>query len=184
MSRVSRDKFPKWENLTAPDGSRWIQDATDRTKPLWCPGRKVPIRYFSYADHNGVYRWEAQPSADGTVTEEGFKNFTSWRYFNMDNNTKYYAEDGRTPLKPGVCIRDGLKWTPGVAACRPGMFAETELAIPADMAPGPTTMRWFWYGAMTTAGARVDGPEHSLFVNCVDVEIGTPDECENLPTPA
>lgn len=38
-------------------------------------------------------------------------------------------------------------------------------------------MRWFWYGAMKTDGERVNGPEHSLFVNCKDVVVGTPEQC-------
>ena len=34
------------------------------------------------------------------------------------------------------------------------------------MPAGETVLRWFWYGAMTTDGERVHGPERFLFVNC------------------
>merc|ERR1712232_711101 len=45
-------------------------------------------------------------------------------------------------------------------------------------------MRWIWYGAMTTDGKRAIGPEPSLFVNCVDVVIGTPEQCPAHPMPS
>jgi len=175
-THVPYEKFGKYKNLTAPDGTPWVQASTD--KPVWCPGKRVDFKYYINADHNGVYRWEAQPFDGTPVTEKGFNNFTSWRSVNNDPDTKFYAEDGRTPLEPGNCISGhGGPWTPEHSHCRDNIFAETSMELPAGMKPGPTTMRWFWYGAMTTSGERVKGPEHSLFVNCVDIDVGTPEQC-------
>ena len=43
---------------------------TGQPAPVWCPGQKITYRYYINADHNGVYRWEAQHvSAPGDETE-------------------------------------------------------------------------------------------------------------------
>jgi len=52
--------------------------------------------------------------------------------------------------------------------------------LPASLPPGDTIFRWIWYGAMTVDGKRVVGPEASLFVNCKDVVIGTPEQCKSI----
>jgi len=67
--------------------------------------------------------------------------------------------------------------------CRDNSLAETTLTIPESMPAGQTVIRWLWYGAMKTDGTRVTGPEHSLFLNCFDVTIGTHEQCKNPPTP-
>lgn len=174
------------KDLKAPDGTPWIDETggTDKVT-MWCPGKTFPIRFYINADHNGVVRWESQLVSPGAETEEGFKNFTDWVSFNNDPATNYYAKDG-TLLPLDTCDwgnfnnTNTLPWTPQVAHCRDDVFAETTLTLPADMPVGQTVFRWFWYGAMKTDGTRVMGPEHSLFANCVDIIVGTPEQCANL----
>lgn len=183
-STVSPEKFPALKDLIAPDGSKWIDPA--RTIPTWCPGDVIPIHFYIYADHNGVTRWESQLASPGMETEEAFKNFTSWQSDNQDSSTTYYALDGVTELEQGRCTKPDASnetWTPNFAHCRDNVLAKTVLKLPSDMPAGETVLRWFWYGAMKTDGKRVMGPEHSLFVNCKDVVIGTPQQCGKQTCP-
>lgn len=186
---VGPDKFNDFNKVPSPDGTPWIDQTggTDKVT-MWCPGKTVPIRFYINADHNGVVRWESQLAAPGSETEEGFKNFTSWVSFNNDPATKYYDKDGITLLKPDTCtwasfnntLDLGVPWTPEVAHCRDDVWAESLLTLPADFPTGQTVFRWFWYGAMKTDGTRVMGPEHSLFANCADIVVGTPEQCGDL----
>jgi len=177
---VSPDKWSGKQGLLAPDGTPWI-DPTGGTGKVttWCPGTTVPFRFYSNADHNGVVRWESQLASPGAETEEGFKNFTDWVSFNNDPATNYYTKDGEK-LQPDVCSSVDVPWAPEVGHCRDDVFAETTLTLPADMPAGQTVFRWFWVGAMKTDGTRVNGPEPSLFANCVDIVVGTPEQCGNL----
>jgi len=179
---VSPTKYNDMADLKAPDGTPWIDPEGGSGKvTMWCPGKTVPIRFYINADHNGVVRWESQNVAPGAETEDGFKNFTDWVSFNNDPAANFYTKDG-TLLQPGTCTNDrsDVPWAPEVAHCRDDVFAETTLTLPADMPTGQTVFRWFWYGAMKTDGTRVMGPEHSLFANCVDVVVGTPEQCASL----
>jgi len=186
-STVSPSKYNDLGKINAPDGTPWVDQTGDTGKvTTWCPGQTVPYRIYINADHNGVVRWESQLAAPGAETEEGFNNFTEWKRFNNDPDMKYYTKDGQL-LEPDTCTRgngardeNGVPWTPEVAHCRDDVFGETTLTLPADMPAGQTVFRWFWYGAMKTDGTRVMGPEHSLFANCVDIVVGTPEQCANL----
>jgi len=185
---VSPDKYNDMKDILAPDGTPWVDPTggTDKVT-MWCPGTTVPFRFYINADHNGVVRWESQLASPGAETEEGFKNFTEWVSFNNDPDTKYYTKTGDL-LPPDTCIwgsynathDNGVPWTPETAHCRDDVFAETTITLPADMPVGQTVFRWFWYGAMKTDGERVMGPEHSLFANCVDIVVGTPEQCSAL----
>lgn len=175
---ILKKYFGKRKDVVMPDGTPWIATG-EGSIPTWCPGDVVPVHTFVNADHNGVYRWESQLASPGKETEKAFVNFTSWASINQDPNADFYAEDGKTKLTPGKCYKPGkcVDWSPHCAHCRNNAFFNTSLTIPSNMPAGETVLRWFWYGAMTTDGVRVHGPEHSLFVNCKDVVIGTAEQC-------
>jgi len=181
-SAIDRKFFGKWKDQVGPDGQPWV-DGNDLelsgSVPIWCPGDVVPIHTFTKADHNGVYRWESQLAAPGRETESNFVNFTAWKSVNQDPDATFYASDGHTQLAPGRCYKPGkcTVWTPKCSHCRNDVFSKTVLTLPTTMPSGQTVLRWFWYGAMTTSGEHVQGPEHSLFVNCKDVVVGTPQQC-------
>lgn len=182
--------FGKWKDVLGPGGTPWI-DGSDVGQqkntsqqgpvPVWCPGDTVTTHTFVTADHNGVYRWESQLAAPGKETEKGFANFTSWKSVNQDADTDYYASDGTTLLSPGECYAPGKcrTWNPQCGHCRNDVFSKTTLTLPSNIPAGQTVLRWFWYGAMKTDGERVTGPEHSLFVNCKDIIVGTADQCQH-----
>ena len=121
--------------------------------------------YFINADHNGVYRWESQLAQPGDETEKGFRPFSNWRRINTDAATNYYNITTLKRIPSGWCPTKLTPWTPEVAHCRDNVFAETSTVLPRNLPPGPTVVRWIWFGALTTNGTRVNGPEHSLFVN-------------------
>jgi len=163
------------------NGEYWIaQNQTQNDPPVWCPGSDVPIRAYLYADHNGVHRWEYQQAEPGQESEEGFQSFTDWRSINSDSDTHYYMEDGVTDVLDGKCISgefEGQPWDWNVPHCREKTWASYSVRIPNDMPTGPMVLRWIWRGAVNKDLKYVDGPEKSLFVNCADVIIGTPEEC-------
>ena len=121
--------------------------------------------YFINADHNGVYRWESQLAQPGHERENSFRPFSGWRSINADNATEYYNSTSLKRIPTGWCPSKLVAWTPRVAHCRDNVFAETAMLLPSHLPPGPTVVRWIWFGAMTVNGTRVTGPEHSLFVN-------------------
>lgn len=175
---IPQKYFGKWKDHVMPDGSPWIASGEGGI-PLWCPGDVMPIHVFVNADHNGVFRWESQLAAPGMEKEEAFANFTEWRSINQDASADYYASDGKTKLQPGKCIAPGKcrEWSPSCPHCRNNVFSNATLTIPQTMPAGKTVLRWIWYGAMTPDGERVHGPEHSLFVNCKDIVVGTAEQC-------
>lgn len=175
---IQQKYFGERKDLTMPDGTPWIA-AGNGSMPTWCPGDVVPIHIYVNADHNGVYRWESQLASPGREVEAAFANITSWKSVNQDPDTDFYASDGITKLTPGKCYKPGKceTWAPTCPHCRNDVFAKTSLTIPRTMQAGATVLRWFWYGAMTTDGVRVHGPEHSLFVNCKDIIVGTAERC-------
>jgi len=115
----------------------------------------------------------------GEEREDAFKSFTEWKSINMDPDTTYYDIDGITPLKPGIC-KGGVAWSPNVGHCRDNNLYKSTFTLPTNLPTGDSIFRWLWYGAMTTDGKHVVGPEDSLFVNCKDVIIGTPQQCRNV----
>jgi len=177
---IQRKDFGKRQDLLLPDGTPWVATGNGST-PTWCPGDVVPIHTYVNADHNGVYRWESQLAAPGAETEKAFVNFTSWKSVNQDPDADFYASDGITKLAPGKCYKPGEceTWAPTCPHCRNDVFSSTSLTVPSSMPAGETVLRWFWYGAMNTDGVRVHGPEHSLFVNCKDIIVGTPEQCSH-----
>lgn len=177
-SMIQKKHFGERQDLHLPDGTPWVATGNGST-PTWCPGDVVPIHTYVNADHNGVYRWESQLATPGAETEKAFVNFTSWKSVNQDPDTDFYASDGITKLTPGKCYKPGKceTWSPTCSHCRNDAFSRTSLIVPTDMPAGETVIRWFWYGAMTIDGLRVHGPEHSLFVNCKDIIVGTPEQC-------
>lgn len=173
-------------NPRHPDGSHWIDQSGGvlQPKPVWCPGTTKTIRYYINTDHNGVFRWETQRAEPGAETEEAFSNITSWvsvnNYLAYDGGilTNYYnaIEKGNHMIPSGKCVsRDD--WTNDNENCLNDVFAETTLKLPSNMEPGQTVFRWRWFGAMDADAHMIDGPERSLFVNCLDVEVGTPAQC-------
>lgn len=114
--------------------------------------------------------------------ENAFRNFSDWVSINNDPNTNYFAEDGITALEPGSC-NGGDPWEPTLAHCHDKVFAETTVSLPQDIYAGETVIRWIWYGCMEQNETRVDGCEHSIFVNCLDVVVGTEEQCNPTPTP-
>lgn len=175
---IEKKYFGKWKDLVMSDGKPWIAEG-EGSIPVWCPGDVIPVHTYINADHNGVYRWESQLASPGKETEEAFTNFTSWKSVNQDPEADFYASNGITKLTPGKCYKPGKcdKWSPSCPHCRNNVFSNTSLTIPSNMPAGKTVLRWIWYGAMTVAGARVHGPEHSLFVNCKDIIVGSPEQC-------
>jgi hypothetical protein len=149
---------------------------------MWCPGDKIPIRYYVFTDHNGVWQWEAQRASPGEEVEENFSMITERISVNnyVKNNVSlanYFMDDGVTPIPAGSC-EDGSEWKVTNNECMNQMFAETTLELPLDMPAGETVLRWRWFGSMDTSGRVVDGnAERSLFLNCKDVVIGTADQC-------
>jgi len=188
---VSKQFFGKWKDLAAPDGTPWIDNGEELggsqgAVPVHCPGDVIPVHTFVKADHNGVYRWESQLASPGRETEIAFVNFTSWKSVNQDPDADFYAADGKTKLTPGRCYKPGkcTTWSSKCSHCRNDAFSKTSLSLPINMPAGATVLRWFWYGAMETNGERVMGPEHSLFVNCKDITIGTAEQCSgNFSSP-
>jgi len=184
-SQISKQFFGKWKNHVGPDGKPWIDgsevEQTANSIPIWCPGDAISTHTFVNADHNGVYRWESQLASPGRETEQKFVNFTSWKSVNQDSDADFYASDGTTKLIPGKCYKPGkcAQWTPKCSHCRNKVFSNTTLTLPSNMPSGQTVLRWFWYGAMKTSGERVTGPEHSLFVNCKDIVVGTTEQCSS-----
>merc|ERR1712061_658461 len=106
----------------------------------------------------------------------GFQSFTDWRSINFDSDTHYYMEDGVTDVPDGKCF-SGEPWDWSVPHCREKAWANYSVRIPDDMPTGPMVLRWIWRGAVDKDLNYVDGPEKSLFVNCADVIIGTPEQC-------
>lgn len=168
--------FPHFTKMTDPDGNLWV-DPTGGLghKTVWCPGKNYTINGYINADHNGVYRWEAQLSEPGKEIEKNFKNFTSWTPVNQDNNTRYYI-NGTTLVPPEKCF-DGNTVTYNTPHCRDGGWFQTNLTIPESLPIGNTVIRWIWYGGMDPNQTKYFDPEHSLFVNCVDVIIGNETQC-------
>merc|ERR1712137_898064 len=169
-------------NLKHPDGTYWVDQTggqSSHKKPFWCPGTVQKMRMYLYADHNGVFRFESQLSEPGLETEADFKNFTQWQSINVDPETKYFKSDGVTPILGNNCTTPGREdpWSVQTPHCRDTVWAEFPVHIPHNMEAGNTVVRWLWYGAMTLDESYVYGPEHSLFLNCMDVEVGTPEQC-------
>eukprot|EP00406_Dinophysis_acuminata_P059047 CAMPEP_0179281670 /NCGR_PEP_ID=MMETSP0797-20121207/37276_1 /TAXON_ID=47934 /ORGANISM="Dinophysis acuminata, Strain DAEP01" /LENGTH=253 /DNA_ID=CAMNT_0020990391 /DNA_START=60 /DNA_END=818 /DNA_ORIENTATION=- len=178
---IPPDQFGAAKTLRTAEGNLWVsKDGGGGRSVCWFPGQTVTIHVMLVADHNGVYRWESQLAAPGEEAEGAFKNFTPWRSVNNDPDTNYYDTDGVTPLVPGNCSTSPSKWSPHVAHCRDNTWGQTSLKVPLDMPAGRTVVRWLWYGAMTTGGQRLGGGEHSLFVSCADVTVGTPAQCGEL----
>jgi len=172
--------FGDYKEVLHPDGSPWVDpDGGSKALPHWCPGSTLDLRYFIKADHNGVWRWEAQRT-DGVETEAAFEHITDWRWANNDPNTKYYYSDGHSPLPAHECISAGegdnetAPWDAHTPHCRNEIFAETTFTLPKTMTPGRNVLRWYWYGGMLPTGERVKGPEPGLFLSCVDVIIDPP----------
>jgi len=175
--------FGRYKDVLHPDGHPWV-DENGGQEPMtkWCPGSTLDLRYFIKADHNGVWRWEAQRT-DGNETEAAFSNITDWRWANNDPNTRYYYSDGHSPLPAHECISAGehdnetVPWANNIPHCRNEMFAETTFTLPKTLTPGRNVFRWYWYGGMTPEGQRVKGPEPGLFLSCVDVMVEDPKTC-------
>lgn len=177
-----------------PDGSYWIdRNGGTVERPIWCPGDVIPIRYYINADHNGVFWWESQLAAPGEEKERPFRRFSERMSVNnyaqsvqYPNGTEtivqfanyFMAEDGVTEIPAGTC-KGGTVWSEVKSHCIDNMFAATTLEIPPDMEIGETVLRWMWFGATDTTGAVVADAEaeKSLFVNCKDVIIGSPEQC-------
>lgn len=180
---IPKKYFGRWQDLVMPDGKPWIATG-EGSIPTWCPGDVISVHTYIHADHNGVFRWESQLAAPGEETEEAFVNFTSWKSINQDPDGEFYAADGTTKLTPGKCYEPGTckDWLPSCPHCRNNAFSKASLTIPSNMAAGQTVLRWIWYGATTTDGVSVHGPEHSLFVNCKDIVVGTAEQCRQSRT--
>jgi len=178
---VAARSFSGYTNLKDRNGDYWIdQTGGNDTVPVWCPSQTIPYNFFLYADHNGIFQFQSMPGKPGEEKEELFKPFTNWKSINMDNDTTYYAVDGTTPLTPGLCQGGTIPWSPSLPHCRDLSLYKSSFTLPASITPGATILRWVWYGAMTVDGKRVVGPEPSLFVNCKDVIIGTPQQCKSI----
>jgi len=177
---VGINKYASYTGIKDVNGEYWI-DQTDGndTRPIWCPGQKIPYSFLNFADHNGIHQFQTMLGKPGDEKEELFKPFTSWKSINMDDGITYYDIDGVTTLKPGVC-KGGIPWSPQVGHCRDMSFYKSSFTLPTSLPPGDTILRWIWYGAMTVDGKKVVGPEPSLFVNCKDVIIGTPQQCRQI----
>jgi hypothetical protein len=177
---VAAKYFSGFQNTKDKNGNYWIdQTGGNDTVPVWCPSQTISFNTFLNADHNGIFQFQLAPGKPGEEKEELFKPFTQWKSINNDANTTYYAQDGVTPLKPGMCAQN-VPWSPSVGHCRDNSYYQSTFTLPASAAPGPSILRWIWYGAMTVDGKRVVGPEDSLFVNCKDIIIGTPAQCAVL----
>jgi len=167
--------FSGYSSLKDDNGDYWVEqtDGND-TRPVWCPGESIPYAIYINADHNGIYRFQMASSE----TESAFKDITSWKSINMDDEP-YYDSDGITQLKPGVC-KGGAAWSPAVEHCRDNTLYKSTFTVPTNQPAGNTIFRWIWYGAMTIDGQPVTGPEKSLFVNCKDVIIGSAQQCRSV----
>jgi len=119
------------------------------------------------------------PGKPGDERESLFKAFTEWKSINNDESVTYYDIDGVTPLTAGTC-KGGIPWSPALGHCRDFTLYKSSFTIPTNVPSGDTILRWIWYGAMTVDGKRVVGPESSLFVNCKDIIIGTPQQCRGV----
>jgi len=177
---VKANVFSGFSGLKDNHGDFWIdQTGGDDAKPIWCPSETISYNVLLYADHNGIFQFQTMPGKPGQEKEDLFKPITGWKSINNDNATTYYDTDGITPLKPGIC-KGGIPWSPQVGHCRDFTFYKSSFTLPASLPPGDTIFRWVWYGAMTVDGQPVVGPEKSLFVNCKDVTIGTPQQCNRI----
>merc|ERR1712232_423198 len=74
---VTAQHFGKYKDMKGPGGIPWIDQAGGPHQPKveWCPGQTVPFKYFIYADHNGVYRFESQHAAPGMEKENAFESW-------------------------------------------------------------------------------------------------------------
>jgi len=176
--RVKPEKFNDMAKLTDPDGEFWVDQLDAPEDPIWCPGQTVNIRMYLHADHNGVYRWESQLAKPGEEVNGSFQSFTSWRSINHDPNTDYYSTDGVKAVALDDCPNSGGSWANSVANCKTGTFAKTNMTLPDSLPAGPTVIRWLWYGARDLDLHPVTGPESSLFVQCIDVVVGSPEQCD------
>jgi len=177
---IASKYFSSFANLKDPNGNYWIDQTNGSdVEPVWCPSQTIDYSFYNNADHNGIYQFQIMAGKPGDEKESGFKNFTSWKSINNDPDTTYYKEDGVTPYMTGICT-NGAAWTPETAHCRDNAFWKSSFQLPADLTPGNYIFRWIWYGAMTLDLKRVNGPEPSLFVNCKDIIIGTPQQCNKL----
>jgi len=173
------DKFNDMADLKDPEGSFWVDHGASEA-PVWCPGSSIDISMYIHADHNGIYRWESQLAKPGAEVEASFENFTSWQSINHDANTEYYLiTDGKTHVGLDECpgVQNHSPWAPEVEGCKAETFAKTSMVLPDNLAAGPTVIRWLWYGGRDLEGKRVTGPEPSLFINCLDVVIGSAEQC-------
>jgi len=168
--------FSTFKNLMDPEGNLWVDPLGGPSqKTVWCPGKSYTISGYINADHNGVYRWESQLGEAGQEKEDNFKNFTSWTSINQDINTQYYKE-GTTLWPKGTCFNE-REWNYNVPHCMDGGWFQTNLTIPATLPVGNTIFRWIWFGAMDENQTHYENPEHSLFVNCVDIAVGDKYQC-------
>jgi len=180
---IAASYFGTYSNIKDSNGDYWVdRDGGNDKLPIWCPSQNISFNFFLNADHNGIYQFQIMSGKPGDEKEELFKPFTDWKSINMDNDTTYYAIDGVTPLKPHICQGNnaGVPWGPEIAHCRDNSLFHSSFVLPASQPPGNAIFRWIWYGAMTVDGKHVNGPEPSLFVNCKDVMIGTPEQCKSI----
>jgi len=180
---VSPNKYGQdFSSLMAPDGTPWVDPNGGPSQPpaVWCPGQSYPIRYYVNADHNGVFRWESQRSSPGAETEANFRNFSDWYSFGGNPEAKYYNH-GTELLAPGICGNGGDEWSNDMGHCQDDVWVETRVSIPSNMEVGETVVRWMWYGCMDTQMNRHHRCELSMFVNCLDVVIGTAEQCGASP---
>lgn len=187
---VPRSHFPvSIRDLKHADGSYWIDEHGGTSNiPVYCPGDTIPTRYYINADHNGYWHWESQLAAPGEEVEFEWTMISERISVNnyVRNGVQYAnyfaSSDGLSTIPAGTCTgSQGLDWRRDYAHCMDNMFAEVNLTLPANMSPGATVLRWRWYGGVDENGMAVSDdsqpPEKSLFVNCKDIHIGTPDEC-------
>lgn len=104
----------------------------------------------------------------------------------MKNNVtlaNYFMSDGLTQIPNGYCW-SGDVWSPKTDGCMSYMFAETTLELPTSLQEGDVVIRWRWHGSTDTDGKiLVDAAsERSLFINCKDVIIGSPEVCASRAT--
>jgi hypothetical protein len=183
---VHRSKFDWIGNTKHPDGSYWVEEGGSDERPTYCPGQSIPIRYYVHSDHNGAFRWEAQQAEPGQEQEDQFQPITEFISVNNyvkdgQNLANYFMAEGTlgtTQIPNGYC-KDGSAWSPQHDQCMNYMFAETTLDLPTNMPTGNVVLRWRWHGSTATDGSVVTNgnAEKSLFINCKDVVIGSPEVC-------
>jgi len=174
---VGVSRFSGYTGLKDSNGEYWI-DQTDGndTRPIYCPGETFHYSVLLTADHNGIHQFQTMQGKPGSEKEQLFKPISGWKTINNEDDITYYLIDGITPQKPGTC-KSGVAWKPEIGHCRDDTLYKDSITLPANLPPGDTILRWVWYGGMTVDGKKVIGPEHSLFVNCKDIIIGTPQQC-------